>query len=484
MYNNVNPNQDAVQKAVQKGCQKTSKEEITAGGAGNFDNALRETDPIHRATDPYHTQLTPETPTRPPISADPQVPYRTNDNPSADYTNTAGTPNQQKYGVDNLLGQPSYPSGGSQRPQPGMNVQGDAYSNPQSEYRQPQEGFDQFARNRVGSSGQQVSRDGPSSSYQREHHSEPLNQQHFVPHSNQPSSGPVIQRCPPQEQQRMAQSRGASQYNGQGGQAVSQEVVTLTAPNSLVLGNQQVQYPRANAPSTYPQGARGYQQQYYDEGGNIVVDHQGSEYYYQQQQQQNQQGQYYGGENAHSNYDNRPGYDYNYQQQQQQWVDSQSNQQQQQLVELNTQYETDPTQPPGQQPSSGYPVPRPRTITPKASTNSGTGGSQPSPLISSQPAISNPPSSRLDPSFEPPVRAPEKVAKDTRQFVHDNDLEKDIDQDMEQAAAEVTAGTTEEGTREDAPFDPNLVCPMCMKQYRIGEIQLFRAHVGKCDGTT
>ena len=30
----------------------------------------------------------------------------------------------------------------------------------------------------------------------------------------------------------------------------------------------------------------------------------------------------------------------------------------------------------------------------------------------------------------------------------------------------------EEGEREGAPLDPNLVCPMCMKQYRIGEIQL------------
>ena len=59
-------------------------------------------------------------------------------------------------------------------------------------------------------------------------------------------------------------------------------------------------------------------------------------------------------------------------------------------------------------------------------------------------------------------------------------LERNIDQEMEEAAAEVTAGTTEEGTREDAPFDPNLVCPMCMKQYRIGEIQLFKAHVKEC----
>ena len=69
---------------------------------------------------------------------------------------------------------------------------------------------------------------------------------------------------------------------------------------------------------------------------------------------------------------------------------------------------------------------------------------------------------------------------DTRLLVQPND---DIDQEMEEAATEVTAGTTEEDTGEDALFDPNLVCPVRNKQYRIGEIQLFKAHVGKCDGT-
>ena len=31
---------------------------------------------------------------------------------------------------------------------------------------------------------------------------------------------------------------------------------------------------------------------------------------------------------------------------------------------------------------------------------------------------------------------------------------------MKDAAIHVTVETQEEGTREDAPFDPNLVCPM------------------------
>ena len=34
-----------------------------------------------------------------------------------------------------------------------------------------------------------------------------------------------------------------------------------------------------------------------------------------------------------------------------------------------------------------------------------------------------------------------------------------------------------------APLDPNLVCPMCRQQFRIGEIQKYRQHVKHCHGT-
>ena len=71
----------------------------------------------------------------------------------------------------------------------------------------------------------------------------------------------------------------------------------------------------------------------------------------------------------------------------------------------------------------------------------------------------------------------------TRLLVEQNALHDNIDKDISEAAAEVTEVTQNEKEREGAPLDPNLVCPMCMKQYRIGEIQLFRAHVNKCDGT-
>ena len=71
----------------------------------------------------------------------------------------------------------------------------------------------------------------------------------------------------------------------------------------------------------------------------------------------------------------------------------------------------------------------------------------------------------------------------TELLVKPNGLQDGIDREISEAAAAVSQVTREEGEREGAPLDPNLVCPMCMKQYRIGEIQLYRAHVNKCDGT-
>ena len=229
-------------------------------------------------------------------------------------------------------------------------------------YQQPQNGvFNQ------GGPQQQVYPDGQS--VPRGYHSNPIPQnQQRSNDLNQPSSGPIVYQP--------EQNYHEPSYNTQGRPETHYpQSRTSFQEDPASASNQQVQYPRANMPSTYPPD---HQQQYYDDGRNIGVDYQRQqdrEYYYQQQQQQNQQGQYYGGENAHLNYENRPGYDYSYQQQH---------------------------------------------------------------LDQSQP-------SQQTPSFEPPMRAPEKIAKATRRFVQDNDLEKGIDQDMEQAAAEVTAGTTEEG---------------------------------------
>ena len=34
---------------------------------------------------------------------------------------------------------------------------------------------------------------------------------------------------------------------------------------------------------------------------------------------------------------------------------------------------------------------------------------------------------------------------------------------------------------DDRPYDPNLVCPKCGKQYRVGEIQRMKRHILKCN---
>ncbi len=39
---------------------------------------------------------------------------------------------------------------------------------------------------------------------------------------------------------------------------------------------------------------------------------------------------------------------------------------------------------------------------------------------------------------------------------------------------------TREPTKKQVPHDPNLVCPVCNKQHRLGEIQKFRIHVKNC----
>ena len=68
-----------------------------------------------------------------------------------------------------------------------------------------------------------------------------------------------------------------------------------------------------------------------------------------------------------------------------------------------------------------------------------------------------------------------------------NRLQDKVDDDIEREASEVmqqvSGGRRHITTDRQRPFDPNLVCPMCMKQFRIGEIQKFKHHVNTCDGT-
>jgi hypothetical protein len=69
---------------------------------------------------------------------------------------------------------------------------------------------------------------------------------------------------------------------------------------------------------------------------------------------------------------------------------------------------------------------------------------------------------------------------------HDDKVVNDIDLQIEAMATEVLVEVGRENeyvkTMLDKSFDPNLVCPICGKEHRIGEIQKFRVHVHNCEG--
>lgn len=57
-----------------------------------------------------------------------------------------------------------------------------------------------------------------------------------------------------------------------------------------------------------------------------------------------------------------------------------------------------------------------------------------------------------------------------------------IDDEMEMAKEFVVKEDNEENSLSEVPVDPNLVCPLCLRQFKLGEIQKYRRHVNKCPG--
>ena len=72
---------------------------------------------------------------------------------------------------------------------------------------------------------------------------------------------------------------------------------------------------------------------------------------------------------------------------------------------------------------------------------------------------------------------------DTSDDIPENPLLEGIDQDIQYYAEEARQlahppnDTKESEVQDSLPYDPNLVCPKCGKQYRIGEIQRFKRHL-------
>ena len=58
------------------------------------------------------------------------------------------------------------------------------------------------------------------------------------------------------------------------------------------------------------------------------------------------------------------------------------------------------------------------------------------------------------------------------------------DQSQGGPAAELVTkkGEVMESMAPEAPFDPNLICPLCMRNFRKGEIKKYKKHVNTCQG--
>ncbi len=67
----------------------------------------------------------------------------------------------------------------------------------------------------------------------------------------------------------------------------------------------------------------------------------------------------------------------------------------------------------------------------------------------------------------------------------ENPLVTDVDTEIKEMAAvvreEVKSRDFVATGLHEKPYDPNLICPMCGKRHRIGEIQKFRIHVRQCN---
>ena len=83
--------------------------------------------------------------------------------------------------------------------------------------------------------------------------------------------------------------------------------------------------------------------------------------------------------------------------------------------------------------------------------------------------------------YNPQMHGVPRFKEDT--YTLENLLLQGIDDDIQQAAEEVQKEDDEsEASLSEVPFDPNLVCPICMKHFRLGKIQKYKRHVAVCVG--
>jgi hypothetical protein len=84
--------------------------------------------------------------------------------------------------------------------------------------------------------------------------------------------------------------------------------------------------------------------------------------------------------------------------------------------------------------------------------------------------------------FSANSRASSKQENPPQENLLVNEIDTEIGDMAAEVQDEVGKGNELIATMLHRPFDPNLVCPMCGKEHRIGEIQKFRVHVDNCEG--
>ena len=84
-------------------------------------------------------------------------------------------------------------------------------------------------------------------------------------------------------------------------------------------------------------------------------------------------------------------------------------------------------------------------------------------------------------SINPPTNIQDRSLRmeGTKGRVNDQDILDEV-QTGEGIYNGIMKDRTREPTMKQIPCDPNLVCPVCNKQHRLGEIQKFRIHVKNC----
>ena len=83
------------------------------------------------------------------------------------------------------------------------------------------------------------------------------------------------------------------------------------------------------------------------------------------------------------------------------------------------------------------------------------------------------------------VKQQQAAADDSDTDIEENPLLKGIDDEIQEMAKEVRGMSRRPDTQEvlfddedsSLPYDPNLVCPKCGRQYRVGEIQKLKRHM-------